>query len=238
MLKLGMNKNVVPKYIEEVLEKIIKLSKPVSIFLYGSMTRGDFENDSDYEIGIVFKEAEKLSRQEIKKMNKYDNVKIYPFVYEELIKGEIDTPFPKYFYLRTILETGIDLFGEKIRNIIYLSKLCKQDMYESMGFCLGRAYSAIISSRQNDLESMRDGFTKSGLYGLQLLIIAKKGEFVSSYIELIKKSKEFIPNEFNELIKNIVESRKGISVVQTPFLYKNISFLNKVVLRAIKSFNL
>jgi len=233
-----MNKNVVPKYIEELLGKIIILSKPVSVFLYGSMTRGDFENDSDYEIGIIFKEKDKLSRSEIQKLNKYDNVKIYPFVYEELIKGEIDSPFPKYFYLRTILETGEDLFGEKIKNIICLPELCKQDMYESLGFCLGRAYSAITSSRQNDLVTVRDNFTKSGLYGLQLLIFAKKGEFVSSYIDLVKKSKDLIPYEFVELIKHMIEVRKGFSVIQTQYLYKNISFLNKVVLLAIKNSNI
>jgi len=230
-----MNEGIVPDYVKEVLEKIINKSKPVSIFLYGSMSRGDFESYSDYEIGIVYKATDKLSRQEIKELNKFDNVKIYPFVYEELIKGEIDTPFPKYFYLRTISENSKDLFGEKIGNIVYLPKLSKQDLFESIGFCLGRAYSAVVSSRQNDMEAVRDGFTKSGLYGLQLLIMANSGEFVSSYKELAKKSEKLVTDEFKELIEHIIEVRKGSTVVQLPLLYKNISFLNKIVLQAIKS---
>lgn len=229
-----MNKDIIPDYIKEILKKIINLSKPVSIFLYGSMARGDFESDSDYEIGIVYKAMNKLSRQEIKELNKYDNVKIYPFVYEELNKGEIDTPFPKYFYLRTISENSKNLFGKKIEKIVNLPKLNKQDLFESIGFCMGRAYSAVVSSRQNDLASVKDGFTKSGLYGLQLLIMAKTGQFVSSYNELKQKSKNFIPEEFSELVNNIIDTRKGIVTIQLPLLYKNISFLNKVVLQAIK----
>ncbi len=233
-----MNESTIPDYIKEVLEKIINTSKPVSIFLYGSMARGDFENDSDYEIGVVYKVEDKVSRSELKEINPYENIKIYPFGYEELTKGEIDTPFPKYIFLRTISESSIDLYGEKIKNVVFVPKICKADMFEAIGFCLGRAYSAVVSSRQNDLEAVIDGFTKSGLYGLQLLIIAKTRHFVSSYKELKEISKNLITDEFKELIGHIFKVRKGNAVVQIPLLYKNISFLNKVVLAAIKSSNI
>jgi len=230
-----MDKDIIPDYIKEVLEKIIKISNPVSVFLYGSMARGDFEKGSDFEIGIVYKAEDRLSRQEIKEINKFDNVKIYPFVYEELVRGEIDTPFPKYIYLRTISEKSKDLFGVKIGEIVKLPELGKQDLFESIGFCLGRTYSAVVSSGQNDLESAKDGFTKSGLYGLQLLIMAKTGELVSSYNELKEKSKDLIPEEFGELVDHIFDVRKGRVTIKFPLLYKNISFLNRVVLPAIKS---
>jgi len=100
---------------------------------------------------------------------------------------------------------------------------------------LGRTYSAVVSSGQNDLESAKDGFTKSGLYGLQLLIMAKTGELVSSYNELKEKSKDLIPEEFGELVDHIFDVRKGRVTIKFPLLYKNISFLNRVVLPAIKS---
>lgn len=228
-------KNIkLPDYLDELLRKIWEESTPVSIFVYGSMARDDFENDSDYEIGIIYEEDKKWSRQKLGELHDYKNVKIYPFILEELEKGEIDTPFPQVIYLQTLLKEGCVLYGKKLEEIIKEKKITKEDLFESVGFCLGRAYSAIVSSRQNDLVAVRDDFTKSALYGLQILIFIKIGELVFSYKEIQEKSKDLIPEEFKELINHAIEVRKGNMVIKTPLLYKNISFLNKVVLKAVK----
>lgn len=225
-----------PDYLDELLKKIWEESSPVSIFLYGSMARDDFENDSDYEIGIIYEEDKKWSRQKLGELHDYKNVKIYPFVLEELEKGEIDTPFPQVVYLQTLLKESYVLYGKKIDEIIKDSKITKEDLLESVGFCLGRAYCGVVSSRQNDLMTVRDNFTKSALYGLQILIYIKTGELVFSYKEIQEKSKDLIPEEFKELIEHVIEVRKGNVVIKTPLLYKNISFLNKVVLKAVKNY--
>ncbi|MDP4009393.1 MAG: nucleotidyltransferase domain-containing protein [Candidatus Shapirobacteria bacterium] len=230
-----MNK-IIPEYIDKVLRNIIDISKPISVFLYGSRVRNDFESDSDYEIGIIYKESKKWSRQQLKELNSYENVKIYPFSLEELESGEIDTPFPKAIYLKTISEESVCLYGEKLENIISPIKIDKDDLFEATGFCLGRAYSAVVSSKQNDLVATRDGFTKSGLYGIQLLIFVKTGNFVTSYKEMENKYLNLIPDEFKDLVKHIFDVRKNVATVAIPYLYKNISFLNKVVLKTIKDF--
>jgi predicted nucleotidyltransferase len=230
-----MEEKELPEYLGELLKKILEESKPVSIFLYGSMARDDFENDSDYEIGVVYKKDKKWSRQKLEKLFNYKNVKVYPFVEEELSEGEIDTPFPKEIYLQTLLKKSLVLYGERLENIIKNKKINKDDLLESVGFCLGRAYCAVVSSRQNDLISVRDNFTKSALYGLQILIFIKTRDLVFSYKEMMKKSDDLLPDEYKELITHVIEVRKGNVVVDNSLLYKNISFLNKVVLKAIKN---
>lgn len=231
-----MNKNIIPDYVDEVLKKIVDVSKPVSIFLYGSMARDDFENDSDYEIGVVYKRDEKMSRSQLKELNGYENIKIYPFVYEDLKTGEIDTPFPKAIYLKTLVEESVCLYGDELSKIIKPVDVSRSDLFEAIGFCLGRAYAAVISSRQNDIEAVRDHFTKSAFYGLQLLIFIKTEKLFFSYKKIEELAKEYVTIEYEDLIKQVVGVRKGEIVLENSYLYKNINFLNKVVLKAIKDF--
>lgn len=228
-----MEKEIVPSYVEKILLKITEILDPVSIFLYGSMARDDFESDSDYEIGVVYKNASKMSRSELKEINPNSNIKIYPFIYEDLIVGKIDTPFPKYFYLRNIAESSINIFGKNIKDIVKVPKLKKKDLFEQFGYCSGRAYSAVVSSKQNDLIAVRDGFTKSMLYGLQMLVFVKTGRIIFSYKELADKSLKFVPDEFKELVNIVFEVRKRNIIFDFSYLYKSISFLNKVVLKEI-----
>lgn len=225
----------IPDYLDNLLKKIWEESNPVSIFLYGSMARDDFEVDSDYEIGVVYKEKNKWSRQKLSEVNTFKGVKIYPFIWEELKKGIVDTPFPKAIYLHGLVNSGVVLYGEKLEKIIKCPKIEKEDLIEEIGFCLGRAYSAVVSSRQNDWISVRDSFTKSTLYGLQVLIYVKTGKLVFSYKDISTLSSKYIDDEYSELINHVLEVRKGDEVVVTPLLYKNISFLNRVVLKEVKN---
>lgn len=223
-----------PEYLNGLLKKIWEETKPVTIFIYGSLSRNDFEKDSDYEIGVIYKKDKKVSRQELKDLHNFENIKIYPFIEEELKNSEIDTPFPKTIYLQTLLDTGFVLYGQKLENIIENQKITKEDLIESVGFCLGRAYAAVVSSRQKDWIAVRDNFTKSAFYGLQILIFVKTKKLIFSYKEIEKESIKLVDKEYFDLINHVIEIRKGDVVIDTSLLYKNISFLNKVVLKSIK----
>lgn len=225
-----------PEYLNQLLKKIWDESKPVTIFLYGSMARDDFENDSDYEIGIIYEKDKRWPRQKLKDLHNYDNVKIYPFIKEELEQSEIDTPFPQTIYLQELLHDSLVLYGKKLEEIIKVSEITKDDLLEAVGFCLGRAYSAVVSSRQNDWVAVRDDFTKSALYSLQILIFLKTGKLIFSYKEIKDKSTNLIEVEYLDLINHVMEVRKNNIAIEPSFLYKNISFINKSILQAIKKF--
>ena len=229
MVKLFMNKTDLPDYLEKLLKKIWEESKPISVFLYGSIARDDFENDSDYEVGVIYQKEKKWSRQQLNNLHNFGNVKIYPFIEQDLAENKIDTPFPKAFFLLTLLQTSNLIYGKEIKEIIKNVEVNKNDIYEAIGFCLGRAYMAVVSSRQSDWIAVRDGFTKSALYGLQILIYVKTGKLVFSYKEMKEQSDNFIDNDYQELIDHVIEVRKGNSAVDSQLLYKNISFLNSVL---------
>jgi len=90
------------------------------------MASDDFETDSGYEIGIVYKQSQRWARQQLKDLHNFDNVKIYPFIEEELLLGEIDTPFSKAIYLHALLNSQI-LYGKKLSEIIHLQPIIKDD---------------------------------------------------------------------------------------------------------------
>ena len=127
------------------------------------------------------------------------------------------------------------LYGQDLKKIIKNLKINKEDLIESTAFSLERAYSAVVSSRQNDWMAVRDSFTKSALYGLQVLIYAKTKKLLFSYNQIKEESENLIGDEYRDLIDHVIEVRKGNEVVVTPLLYKNISFLNRVVLKAVKA---
>jgi hypothetical protein len=126
------------------------------------------------------------------------------------------------------------LYGKKLIEIIKISPITKNDLIESVGFCLGRAYSAVASFRQNDLITVKDNFTKSTLYGLQILIFIKTGELIFSYNKMQEKIHDLVEEEYLDLINHAIDVRKNNTTVDFAFLYKNISFLNKSVLNKIK----
>jgi predicted nucleotidyltransferase len=225
-----------PGYLSQLLKKIWEESNPVSIFLYGSMSRNDFTPDSDYEIGVIYEKEKKWPRQKLKDLHHFDNVKIYPFVKEELEKGEIDTPFPKSIYLHGLLHDSQVLYGQELIGIIKVADISKDDLLEAVGFCLGRAYSAIVSSRQQDWIAVRDAFTKSSLYGFQLLIFIKTKKLVFSYKDIGKQAQKLIEEEYQDLFDHVIRVRENNVAVEMPLLYKNISFLNKSVLSLAKQF--
>ncbi|HPR99544.1 MAG TPA: nucleotidyltransferase domain-containing protein [Candidatus Woesebacteria bacterium] len=225
-----------PGYLKLLLKRIWDDSNPVSIFLYGSMSRNDFVEGSDYEIGVIYEEDKRWTRQRLRDLHSFENVKIYPFVKEELLRGEIDTPFPKLIYLHGLLHDSLILYGQKLEDIIKVTKISKDDLLEAVGFCLGRAYSAVVSSRQKDWIAVRDNFTKSSLYGFQILIFLKTGKLVFSYKEIEEKAGNLIEVEYRDLFNHVMQVRKNDAAIETSLLYKNISFLNKSILKAIRKF--
>lgn len=228
---------MIPPHIQTIIDKIYTETNPICIFLYGSMSRGDQNQNSDYEIGILYHASSKVSRSELSKYHNITELKLYPFTVEDFQNFNLDTPFSKKFYINTLISTAKILVGEDVFKNISLQKIIQSDLIELVAFSQGRAYSAVVSSRQNDMIAVTDHFTKSFFYGLQALAFIKNKQIIYSYQELKNAVTTLnIPPEFDELTNHVFDVRfKNISP-NKDLLYKNISFLNMFVMIQVNKF--
>jgi predicted nucleotidyltransferase len=219
--------------IREVLEKIYKESKAVSVFVYGSRARKDFKETSDYEIGILYKKENKVSRSEIAKLHSIKGMNIYPFIIDNLEKYDLDTPFPKAIYLRELIGSSKTIFGKKILEEIELPEITLIDLLERASFDLATAFAAVRSFRRNDLITTSINL-KSALFGVRVLEILELNKFPFTYDEIFELSKKLdLSSEYKEVVNHAYKVRQG-EKIKEQFLFKNISFLNQVVLKKIK----
>lgn len=219
----------IPTEISTVLEKIFNDTKPISIFLYGSQTQEDSTPNSDYDIGVIYSSINKVSRQELAKYHNIKNLEIYPFVLEDLQSQNIDTPFPKAINIKFLIENAITLKGDDILSIITPPTLTKTDLLEQINFCLGRAFSAVLSNRHGDSITCAENFTKSAFHGFMTLIFLRQNIFTTSYKKIIELSKTLeIKSEYLDLLAHVDQVRNANAPIDVPKLYKNISFLNFV----------
>lgn len=223
---------MIDEKIFSVLEAIFNKTKPISIFLYGSRARSDFKKDSDYEVGIIY-DKNKTSRSELAKMHNLKNVVIYPFLLNDLKNYDLDTPFPKAIYLKELIETGKTILGEKVLEAMESPKITTIDLIERTAFDIATAFAAMRSFRNNDLISAAINF-KSAMFGARVLEILKLHKFPYTYDEIYQESKNLkLDKEYEELLENAMEIRnKG--EIQEKYLFKNISFLNQMVMKEAK----
>jgi len=228
----------IPSHIQQILEKILVDTKPICIFLYGSMSRDDSVSESDYEIGVIYQQNKKVSRSTLFSYHQFKNLKIYPFSLKDLQNNCLDTPFPGSFYLLQLIDNAQILFGENVFINIKRPVITSSDLIETIAFSLGRAYAAVVSSRQKDTLAVIDNFTKSFLYGLQALAFIKIGQIIYSYRKLKNSIQDLdIPSEYSPLISHVFAVRNGEILPDSNLLFKNISFLNQFVMPLARQYH-
>jgi|SRR3989344_669272 len=214
--------------LKELVEKIETKFNPVSIFLYGSRARTDFLERSDYEVGVLYTKDKKISRVELKELNPNKNINTYPFEHESFVNYKIDTPFPEAIYFRELVKGGKTISGIRVIEELVPPLITVVDLLQSIRFNIAYALAAVLSQRSDDLVTSSIEFTKSSLFGLRCLIILEKGLFPLTYDEIYDTGLSMDLGEYTDVVKHSMEVRKGAKP-QELFLYKNISFLNKMV---------
>lgn len=215
----------------QVIERLESVCTPESIFLYGSRARGDHAEDSDFEIGVVLTEANYVSRSTLKEAVSDTDFSIFPFRIEDLKSGNPDTPFNKHIYLRELKETAKTLSGQNIIENLEVPEITDIDLISDAQFNLGLALSAVLVERNGDVKTATPMFYKSCLFAARALLMKTTAQFPKSYEEIGACTSVLeLDNEFTELINNALLARRGERQPETRDLYKNISFINQVVI--------
>ena len=222
--------------LKQIIDKIIKISNPVSIFLYGSRAKGDYTDESDYEIGIVYKSIEdKPDLQTIQKCLDDSTVSAYPFILKDLYECTIDTPFQKKIFIYELKKIAKTIFGEDILGQIDLPIITKTDIVEDVRFYVGLSLASIISDRNGDQVTARDLFYKSCLFGLRDLIYLQKGLLPTNYKSIYIEGQDLsIPENYKILTRKAIDVRENKCDYDRSDLYQNISFLNNYIEQKIK----
>ena len=216
------------KKLEATIKAVTEKFDPISIFLYGSRARTDSLSRSDYEVGVLYKRDKKISRSELKEINPYKDVVLYPFEYEDFLAYKIDTPFPENIYFRELIETGKTLYGEKVIENLEPPKITTLDLLQRIRFDTGFALAAILSKRNGDEITAATEFPKSCLFGVRCLIILDTKSFPLTYDDIYEQSKKLDLGEYREVVDHAFAVRKGEKIDEN-FLYRNVSLLNKVI---------
>lgn len=218
--------------ISETIEKIGRELDPVSMFLYGSRARTDYSEGSDYEIGVLYSRDKKISRTQLKSLSSLKNAYFYPFEYESFLNYNIDTPFTESIYFRDIIGMGKTLFGKNIIENLKPPSISALDLLEEVRFESGLALASVFSFRRNDMDTSKEEFSKSCLFGLRCLVILEVKQFPYSFEQIHRSFSLLKIDAYKDLINNAFEIRKG-GEMQEHYVYQNISFLNQVVKRKI-----
>jgi len=218
--------------LKEVTHTLETLFEPLSIFLYGSMVRGDTNSQSDYEVGIIFNDNDYISRRELSKAVNSSMYRIYPFRLSEITNSSIDTPFQKNIFIRSLVSGNAKtLSGEAIIENLKKPVIRGTDIYEELSFNLGYAFSAMHTYRDGNLELTKSFLYKSCLYATRAYCMVIKKEICLGYGNVCDLSKTVsLPKEFEELIKFAYDLRceKDIEF-NDMYIYKNLTYINKYI---------
>ncbi len=223
--------------LEKVLENLINNFNPYSIFLYGSKATDSCNSKSDYEIGVIFEDDKYISRKQISELINDKNYAIYPFRLSEIESYDIDTPFQKNIYMNVLINGGSrTLYGEKVLENLEAPKITIDNLLADINFNLGVALSSVRVYKSGNIDLANDMFYKSCFYVTRALIYYYLNKLCLSYNEIYENTKSIeIPDEYKDLLHTAYMLRNEENIDVDPRVYfKNISYINKYVLKEIK----
>ncbi|MFH0828703.1 MAG: nucleotidyltransferase domain-containing protein [Candidatus Kerfeldbacteria bacterium] len=221
------------QYLEMIVGHIEERFHPVSIFLYGSRARGDQEEISDYEIGVLFSNDNPVTRTMLRELNPPANFLIYPFHYAQFLKHHIDSPFPQNIFFRDLRVSGKTLSGKSVIEKFTPPPIAVVDLVERINFDMAFSLAALFSFRTGYSRQAKNDFTKSCLFGVRCLTILQDNIFPKTYDEMHERSKSLPLRDFHDVVANAIAVRHG-DALQEKFVFRNISLLNTIVREKIR----
>ena len=212
--------------LQEIIETIDTQLKPVSTILYGSRARTDFLETSDYEIALLFKRENLKTWSDIRDLVNQEGVNIYPFVYEDFLKGKIDAPFQKRIFQRELIVAGKTLSGEKVIENMNPPQIRIIDLIGDLRFNSGYALASVIPFRNIDFETASLLFYKSCLFATRDLVMLEQHKFPTTYDDILRLSEKSNLGIHGELVRKAYDTRMRKSEVEQSDLILNVSYIN------------
>lgn len=224
--------------LENTIE-ILTSFKPLSIFVYGSQANNTQNKQSDFEIGIIFKDNEYVHRAAIKAKINDDNFNVFPFKLSELQNYTIDTPFQKNIYIASLINgNATTVYGKKIIENLPSPTITNNDLLMDSCFNLGCALSAVKVYKTGNLELANELMYKSVFYATRNLIYLQCNKLISGYNNIYEEAKNLnLPYEFKELL-NICQQLRNNKIsdnINPGFYFRNVSYINHYVIPEIQS---
>ncbi|XOB46465.1 MAG: nucleotidyltransferase domain-containing protein [Candidatus Nealsonbacteria bacterium] len=230
--------------IKEIKEKIVKETKPISIFIYGSyVTKEYLPGISDVEIGVIKKGDRPVFRilRKITKKHSKKNVsfKLYSFHLEDLKNQRVDSPFTDSIFIRRLVLTSKTIWGKKVIENLPLPPIDIIDAYREACSSVTLALTGLLFLRENKLKEAHRIGSKACLFAtasLEYLV----GEFpiglknivkTSRKLKLDKKWRELINFAYNLKLNKIKPKKEELY----NFIYKTITYCNQIVEEKIRT---
>lgn len=226
-------RNDLPLELQEMIESVLEMSSPESIFLYGSRSRTDFLPTSDYEVGVFYNEenmADELTLHS--NLTPEKRFRIYPYNIADFTSGVFDLPFETSIFLRIVGMSGKTIWGEEVIEKMKLPPITIVSIMREIKFQIGRASDAIVCDRRGDNEFSAELFYKSCLLGTRDLVILNTRRFPVSYKEILADSMALDLCEYANLPLKAYNSRLN-KQVDSADLLSNIWYLNRYIEKQI-----
>lgn len=123
-------------------------SESLLIFAYGSQARGDFEADSDVELGVISRDGGSGSAQKfLESLGRPPSVRAFSFSIAALQEADPDVPFTRRIFTAELRFSAVTIFGEPVARLVPIPLLRPSDLIEEHAFIRARILDSMICAR-------------------------------------------------------------------------------------------
>ncbi len=196
--------------------EIVRKTKPVSIFLYGSYAANDYvPGVSDLEIGVLRKKKSDVSNRTLKAIaQKYSKrksltLRVYAYDLEGFKKGTVNSPFTKSVFIRHLALTSQTIWGKEIMERLVPPPLTLLDAYREACFSTMRVLAGLFFLRAGNTKEAYEMSYKACLFAT-LSLEYLNGDFPIGFGDIVKTSRKLrlTPKE-RRLIRDAHLMRNG-----------------------------
>lgn len=152
-----------------------------TVFVYGSRARGDYQADSDYEIGIVTTEGTPPRSAALfsECLPPHLTSRVYAFKNADVASGNLDVPFTRRLFVAELKQSAVTVYGSDIRTDLPDFPIRWVDLIEEHAFLRARVLDGLICARDGHAVTAADLCWKAACLSARLYLLASESVFVT-----------------------------------------------------------